>query len=92
MSYFITDLVFILIDLHWILAIDGRYIYSEFLIYATDIGKFETILEKIMCLEFFIFGSPTLLYMFLSILDLSIFIFVNPTITSFTVVKHWNFL
>ena len=88
---FITGLGLLLVDLTLRLAIDGPYILSELIIYATDMGQFDIILVDTMSLKFFTIGSPTLMYIFLTNLALSIFLLVNPTIFYSSVVKILDF-
>ena len=73
------------------LAIDVLYIFSELLISATNIGQFDIIFLDTICLKFFTVGIPTLLYIVLAILALSICLLGNPTIFSSTVVKTLGF-
>ena len=71
-SSFITVLGLLLVNLPLRLAIDGPYIFSEFIISDTDIGQFDIMLMETMCLSFFTVVRPTLLYILLANLDLSI--------------------
>ena len=57
MSSFITGLGFLLVDLPLRLELDGPYIFSVFLISATDIVNVYIILTETMCLKLFIIGS-----------------------------------
>ena len=89
-SSFITVLGLLLVNLPLRLAIDGPYIFSEFHISDTDIGQFDITFMNTIGLKFFTVGSPTLLYILLSNLALSICMLVNPTIFSSTVVTTLN--
>ena len=91
MSSFITGLDFFLVYFYLILAIDGPYIFSTFLISWTDIRQFDIMLVDTVWLKFFTVGRPTLLYIFLANLALSICMLVNPTIFSSNFVTTLEF-
>ena len=85
MSYFITGLGFLVVDLPLRLAMDGPCIYPSLIIYATDIGQFDIMLMETICLKFFTVGRPTFLLIFMANLVLSIFLLVDPVIFSSSV-------
>ena len=60
-SFFIIGIGLILVDLILRLAVYGQYIFSELIIYVTDLGQFDIMLVDTMLLKFFKVGSPTLL-------------------------------
>ena len=91
MSSFITGLGLILVDLPLRIYINGLYIFLSLFISSTDIVNFDIMLVEEMLLKFFTFGRPTLLYIFLANLALSIYLRVNPTIVFPNVVKTLEF-
>ena len=87
----IVGLCFLLVYLALRLAIDGPYIFSEFLISTTDMGKFDIMIVDTLCLNLFTVFSPIILCILLADSAHSVCLLVNPTIFSSTSVTNLEF-